>query len=417
MNGPVRVDQDTTRPRPWPLSAAMACIAILYLIYAFGSFSTLAAVGHDPRFGVMSATQALPELDFARFWVVGARIVWTLTGAAAFDPASEWFRSHIHIDILSASTAAGNIWLYPPTMGLLAVPFALIPIKLSFWLWRILSLLIATLTLRRAGLAWWVIGAGLACPAEIHDLVLGQTGALTAGLLIPALLCIDRKPAFSGILASLLCIKPQTAAVLPLILLHRAHRKAFAWWLLATDLFLALTLAIVGLGAWFFFLTVSQPKAAEILRLPFDQSPPGGYTMFTMARSLHASLAAAWSLQACATIFAGVWIWRLWRGETTDPTSRMALTICLATLLTPYGFQYDLVGFSIAMVAMLPRVPDIAKPVLGLCWLLGGYTDFITSHTGVTIVPAATLAAALIIHHATRPRPILMMESASLPAA
>ena len=382
---------------PFFLACAMAAIAALYLIYALGSFHTLAAIRTDPQFGVMSATQALPQLDFARFWVVGARILWSLTGAAAFDPSSAWFRSHIHIDILSASTAAGNIWLYPPTMGLLAVPFALLPLKLSFWLWRILSLLVAAVAMRRAGLAWWIIAAGLACPAEIHDIVLGQSGALTAGLLIPALLCIDRKPAFSGILAAFLCIKPQTAAVLPLILLHRAHRKALMWWVLATDLILAMSLAVAGFGAWVWFLTVSQPKAAEILRLPFDQSPPGAYTMFTMARSLHASLTTAWILQACATIFAIVWIWRLWRDPEPDPISRMALTVCLATLLTPYGFQYDLVAFSIAMAAMLPRVVDAAKPILGLCWLLGGYTDFITSHTGVTIVPAAALTAAFVI--------------------
>jgi hypothetical protein len=75
----------------------------------------------------------------------------------------------------------------------------------------------------------------------------------------------------------------------------------------------------------------------------------------------------------------------------------MALTICLAVLLTPYGYMYDLVGFSIAMAAMFALSPAALKPVFALLWLSGGYTGTLEKLTGFVLMPVAAALGAWLI--------------------
>ena len=77
---------------------------------------------------------------------------------------------------------------------MLAAPFSLLPLPAAFWLWLSGSNLLAAVLLRRAGLHWAVIAAGLAGPAAFYNLLLGQNGALTAGLLVAPLLTLRRRP-------------------------------------------------------------------------------------------------------------------------------------------------------------------------------------------------------------------------------
>ena len=70
----------------------------------------------------------------------------------------------------------------------------------------------------------------------------------------------------------------------------------------------------------------------------------------------------------------------------------MAITVCLSVLAMPYGFSYDLIAFSIAMAALVPRAGPAAVPVLAALWFWPGVTSPLTMATGMVLLPLAALA-------------------------
>jgi len=386
------------------LVVASTIIAVLYLLFVFSSIWLLLNHLAATHAQVMTATQELPQSDFARFWYVGKILV--MQRAADFGiaiPPSPWFKATFQTDIFSPAAPPGTVWLYPPTMGVLAMLFSALPLAASFWLWRIFSIAAASFLLRAGGLGWLPIAAGLASPAAFHDLLAGQNGTLLAGLFVSSLLCFGAKQRLGGALAGLLCIKPQAAIALPMILLQRRYLAALFWCLGTAAAMIALSIFLEGWRSWVWFFTVAEPASGRILNLPLNRLAPGGYTVLMMARSFHASVAEAWALQAVSGVIAAILIRAAWTHPDGEPVTRMALTACLATLLTPYGYFYDLVGFSIGMAAMFEKSPMRRKPLFAALWLFGGYTNTLQNLTGFVLMPAAAAIGAWAIWRADRP--------------
>ncbi len=383
----------------------------LYILYLAATIHLFMAMQATPAPHVMTATQELPQSDFARFWYAGKILF--IQSAAHFGyqiEPSPWFKSTFQADILSPSAPPAIAWLYPPTMGLLAIAFSFAPLGLSYWLWQIGSLVCAGFLLRYAGLPWLVIVAGLGSPAGLHNFIGGQNGALTGGLLVAALLLFDKHPKRGGFVAGLLCIKPQMMFALPAILLRKSRLTALLTCILTAAGIAALSLLIEGWPAWQYFFSVAQPNSMRLLALPFAQKfPVAGVTVFVMARSLHASVAEALCVQAVSAVLSLLLVWQSWRRRAGgDPVPRMALTVCLTLLITPYGYSYDLVAFSIAMAALFARASNLEQAVIALLWLFGGYTITFVNLTGIIIMPLATATGAWLAW-----RQIKLLETAA----
>ncbi len=382
----------------------------LYILYLAATIHLFMSMQAAPAPHVMTATQELPESDFARFWYAGKMLF--IQSAAHFDyqiEPSPWFKSTFRVDILSPLAPPAIAWLYPPTMGLLAIVFSFAPLGLSYWIWQIGSLVVAGSLLRYAGLSWLVIVAGLGSPACLHNFIGGQNGALTGGLLVAALLLFDRHSRRGGFVAGLLCIKPQMMFALPAILLDKSRLATLLACILTTGGIAALSLLIEGWPAWQHFFAVAQPDSMRLLSLPFAQKfPVAGITVFVMARSLHASVAEALSVQAVSAILSLLLVWQSWRRAEGDPVPRMALTVCLTLLITPYGYSYDLVAFSIAMAALFARASSLEQAIIALLWLFGGYTITFVNLTGVIVMPGATATGAWLAW-----RQIKLLETAA----
>lgn len=384
------------RPRPF-FVISMALLACLYLLYLAGAASVFLAMHGAAHGRVMSAAQELPQSDFARFWYAGKMLCLRRARDFGYEiPLPHGFHSVFQIDILSAGAPAKLLWLYPPTMGLLAMVFASMNLALSFWVWRFFSLAVAAFCLRYAGLGGWVILAGLASPAELHDIIGGQNGALTGGLLVASLLCVEAKPRFGGALAGLLCIKPQAGLVLPVILLQASRRSALSACIITVAGAVLLSVLAEGWQAWWWFFTVAEPSTKNILNAALGARVPGGCTVLLMMRSFQSPLGLAWGVQIGCGIVAAWLVWRRWRRPEDEPIRRMAFTMSLAVLMTPYGFLYDLVGFSIAMAAMFACSGGWRAGMFGLLWLMGGYTLTLENLSGHVLMPvAAVIGAAL----------------------
>jgi|GEM_PF-759458 hypothetical protein len=392
-----QVPQKRVRPRV-ALIFTTALLGVFYFIYLVSVISLMIAMrakGHDLA---MTLTQELPQSDFARFWYVGQRLLMRDAAALGFHLApSAWFVRSFPLDILSSAAPPAKMWLYPPPMGLLAMPFALLPLAPAFWVWRGVSVVVAALLLRRAGLGWGVIVAGLASTAALHDLVGGQNGTLVGGLLVSALLLAETRPGLAGALAGALVVKPQMALVFPMIVLRSGSAK-----LLAVGALTALALALLswlaeGTQAWVWFLIVGRPAATLVAEQPFSVFfPAAGITVFSMARGLGAGLHAAWAWQAVSSVAALGLVWVAWRPGTMASQPRMAFTCALGVLAMPYGFAYDLVAFSLGMTALYPRASGWERLMPGLLWLMGGYTITLANYTGLVLFPVfAVLGAAL----------------------
>jgi hypothetical protein len=326
--------------------------------------------------------------DFGTMWRAGLLI-------RAGDMATLYDR-HLFDAWIARTFGQGKVdisWLYTPPMGLVALAVAALPFGFSFWAWRVGTLLLAAALLRGAGLRWWVIAAGLLGPVELYDMLLGQNGLLTGGLLAASLLMMETRPILAGALAGCLCIKPQIAVLLPAVLSRRRLRAALLAAVATVAVLAALATAVEGFCSWRLFFTLAQPNAGRILRIPFGHEfQMTGFTVFLMARSLHASLGLAWAAQgicAAAALLAGWWLWR--EPSEARKIPRMAMTVCLSMLAMPYGFSYDLVAFSVAMAALMPGARPVEVPVLAALWLWPGFTSLITAATGVALLPLAAV--------------------------
>ncbi len=316
-------------------------------------------------------------------------------GAGDFYMRSDFFHATWYAGI---ALRAGQVlelyhaaWLYPPPMGIFAVVMSLFPLPVSFWLWMGGTTLLAALLLRPAGLPWWVIMAGLLGPAAFYNLLLGQNGALTAGLLLGALLILRSRPALGGGLAGILCIKPQLAALLPVVLLANRRRLPALVWAAAAFAILLTSTILFGWRSWLYFFTLAQPEAHRQLVAPFGATYQlACYSVFMMMRSLGLSVSAAWLVQLCTAAIAIFATWRIWRRD-MNPVQRAMLTICCSMLAVPFGFSYDLLAFSVAVVAMVPLLPPSRWPVLAALWLWPGLAILITLETHVITLPLAAL--------------------------
>ncbi len=231
----------------------------------------------------------------------------------------------------------------------------------------------------------------------MHNFIGGQNGVLTGGLLVAALMMMDQRPVRAGWIAGLLCIKPQIAVGLPAVLLMRSRVKSLLACGGAVCALVLLSDIVVGRQSWHIFFTLSQPSSMRLLTVPFrDAFQPAGFTVFLMARSFEVNLAEAWCLQGICSILSLILIWHCWRQPVANTTARMAFTVCLSLLITPYGYAYDLVGFSIAMAALFARAPAWQQIILGFAWLFGGYTVTFVNITGVIIMPLVIAVGAAV---------------------
>jgi len=381
------------RPRP-VLIVALALISCLYLLDLVSTVALMINMHAAGRPLVMTATQELPQSDFAMFWYSGKLLVMNFINAHGGHAAPDaWEAKTFRLSMVTPTRAFHLNWMYPPPMGLLAIVYSSLPLALSFWVFRAVFLLASAVLLRWAGLSWGVVAMGLASPAELHDMLGGQNGALTGGIVVAALLLVDRKPARGGVLAGLLCIKPQMGLMLPLILFRRQRLAALGACAACVAVLALLTLPIEGWQAWSWFFATAVHAPVQFVSVPLTQSfPAAGITVYFMARSLHAGSAVAWLLQGVSSAIAAGLIWRQWRLQAAEPERRMAITLCLWILLTPYGYLYDLVGYSVGMAAMFAKVGERDKPVFGALWLLGGYTLTVTNLTGFVLMPLAAVA-------------------------
>jgi len=262
-------------------------------------------------------------------------------------------------------------FISPPPLAWLVTPLLLLPFQMALVLWTLLLLTALVWT-------WYLLAPQGALVKAAHlalllgvfpvafGVMVGQPAALVAAAVATTwwFLRHDR-PVWAGLALSLLVLKPQLAALVPICLLVSGHARTFGAWLVASILIGLVALALLGpdgLDRYRDVLAQTQTPAWDITRRYSISGPLG----------LGPALNVAQVAVVAATLFAA------WRNRARGPEVPMAAGIVGSLLVTPYlGFQ----DFLMLIVA-------------GWLVLRAGATSF---QVGLMVVGYALLQLALVV--------------------
>jgi hypothetical protein len=167
-------------------------------------------------------------------------------------------------------------FLSPPTVAWLAAPLAPVPYQPSFYIWAILTFVafvgaVAWSAISR-GPTHWIVVVATVVPWWIFEAIhVGQVVPLVAaGVAVSWRLLREDRNVAAGLALSLLLLKPNTAFVIPLVLLAAGRIRAFAAFLAVAAVLAVvalLTLGGDGVTAYLTQLTGPLPPGADALTL------------------------------------------------------------------------------------------------------------------------------------------------------
>ena len=220
-----------------------------------------------------------------------------------------------------------------PPLAWLVTPLLLLPFQAALVVWTLLLL---------AALVWtWYLLAPPGRFVRAAHLVLllgvfpvafgvmvGQPGAWVAAAVATAWWLIKHdRPAWAGLVLSLLVLKPQLALLVPLCLLVSGHARTFGAWLVAMVFIGLVTLALLGSGG----LALYQDVLAQTSTPAWD---------ITRQYSISGHLGLGLALHVVQVVVVAVALLAAWRHRARGPEIPIAAGIAGSLLSTPYlGFQ------------------------------------------------------------------------------
>jgi hypothetical protein len=352
-----------------------------------------------------------PECDFSAFWPAGLLARAHRTADIYQPTAFLNFRHQVF------SPAAELVrWFYPPPTLLPSVAISYLPFETGFVAWSLGFSLIAILLLRRAALPWSVVAAGLLSPAALWNLELGQFGTLMAGLQVGGLLLAQTAPRQGGAVLGLLVVKPQYGLLVPVALLARRNWRAFWACAISVLILLAATTFAFGWPVWRQYVSDGLAVSRQILQAAPNgfNSQKFGVSVFWMLRNFGAGLGASYAGQALATLAAACSAWLVWRDARFSGVERMALTVFLSLLATPYGYTDDMVAWSVAVAALAQARGWRINLLDALFWLWPALCPVLVMKTGILLTPPVVLLAVL---RTAAPRRLWSPRPAVLPGS
>lgn len=242
-----------------------------------------------------------------------------------------------------------QMWGYPPVMGLIVAPLALLPLGLSFAIWTLVGLLIFIYCLKKSGFTNSFILVMLLSPALWESCLSGQTGAFTAGILLIGIVSTSEK---SGLALSLMILKPQLAFIFPIKLLAEKAWKTIMVLVTSTALLLTASILWFGCDSWISFFTKTSKIMSGVIGAEWTGAPAQANfsSVFMAAKSIGLTNNIAWLEQGTISLMCIIICWFTWKSvKVENKRLKVAATLILTLLATPYAHDYDLVISAIAV--------------------------------------------------------------------
>jgi len=252
----------------------------------------------------------------------------------------------------------------PPTTALLTVPFALMPIRIAYAIWLLLmyGALLASWWVGAPGRRWARIGYLVALVALVPvgiGLYAGQLVFVVFAAVLGAwqLLRRDHEVA-AGFLLLLILVKPQTALLVPPVLLVTGHRRAIAVWAAGAVVIGLLTTAVIGPATWISYAS----RLGEAFRHPKDWDVVSGMTWPGSVGGGTAGTAA--SIAVVAVVIFGAW-----RRRRDGLELPLAMALVGSLVMSSYVHEAD----SVVLVAAAWLFIRTQQPAWTVAFLVAGY--------------------------------------------
>jgi hypothetical protein len=304
--------------------------------------------------------------------------------------------------------------VYPPLFFVLLVPLTALPPWLGLALWLSVSLVAAFAALYGA---WRIVAAGrppwgllvsaLSCAPLILGLLLGQVEGLLLYALYRAYRAFVReRDLAAGLWIGLLCLKPQYALFLALVLAFKRRWLAVAGMLAVAGAIAALSLAAIGWDAvqryraMLLEATMFRPPADAAAHAPGDMVSWRGLLYNVLPGTAQTQGLVLTLLLSSITVLALPVIWRgAWQPRDRRFAPRLLGTI-LVTMLA--SFHNHLHGAALVALPAIAVAAQGSGVALRIPLLLGLYLPsaayLLTGDVAlVSQVLAALMAAALLV--------------------
>lgn len=295
-------------------------------------------------------------VDFVSFWAAG-RMALGGHGAAIYDIVA-----HRAVEQSAAPVTGLMPFPYPPPFLLIVAPFGALPFGPAFTAWIVITgaiFIAAARTVMPTRFA-------LAHPAVLANGMIGQTGFLTAALLLAGTRLLDARPIVAGAMLGLVAIKPQLAVLIPLAMIAGRYWRALAaagWSALGMT---ALASMMFGGSTYQAFFGMVPTYGAFLAdgRWPWNElaSP------YAFARFAGVPMIAAAAVHAAIAIAAAAIVWRAWRLRWAH---KAAILAAATILVPPYVMSYDAIvlALPLASLMLIDRHCWLIPLLWGLCLL------------------------------------------------
>ncbi len=175
-----------------------------------------------------------------------------------------------------APTDWAQPFLSPPIVAWLAAALTPLPYELAYGVWAVVAFAALAVALgwsaESRGLMRWIgVGAALAPWWVLHAVSLGQVVPLVAaGVVVAWRLLRDDHDIAAGLILAVIFLKPNTAILVPVVLLVAGRYRAFAAWIAVGVLVGALAALVLGphgMAAYSEQLRAPLPTGADALTL------------------------------------------------------------------------------------------------------------------------------------------------------
>lgn len=280
--------------------------------------------------------------QFGDFYALWTSAVVTHGGEPAlnYDPEA----LHLRQVAFGMNPHGYNPFPYPPMLLLLLAPLGALGLAAGYVLFistSFVAYLVAMAAGRWTNPRWW-IGACIA-PATGVTIVSGQSGFLSAALLVGGLRLAPTRPILAGVLFGLLAYKPQLGVLVPVALLAAGLWRTIGAAIGAVVLCAIGSSVAFGWDIWPIWLHSIVAYAGKF-DLVYELMP----TISANAHMLGLSGPLALALQLCVSIPVVVLVWKAFRGGATPYAS--AVLLAGTFLATPHAFNYEMSLFVAAIL-------------------------------------------------------------------
>lgn len=330
------------------------------------------------------------QCDFSVFWPA-SRLALQRHFHILYNPqAFNLFRQHV---LFPGEPRLD--WYYPPPSLLPLLPFGHLNMGAAFLAWTAVSILLAVVMLRIAGVSWAVVCCSLLSPAALWNIEMGQWEIFCGAALAAGFLLLSRRPLVSGIMLSLLIFKPQPAILMPVALLVGRHWRAIAGGLAGGALLCLATTLLLGDEVWCLWLQFGLPDAHQNLveghSIGLEESP----SLFWALRNAGAGLSEAFLAQGLCAVFALAVAWHAWSRPYFKKLDRIAIAVIASSLVVPYLFIVDFVALEIILALVVERKKGQIGGFDALLWLWPMLSPAIFIWTGWLLSPFVMLLGLL----------------------